>query len=171
MSNKWWSGPNMRSGSSWRVAWFLLAILLLLGTLLTGVGLIHGAKAFAASLDPDPVHICDAPEYQSWTGWDCLEYIETYLNVLAPHDPIVGVFDVRRNGQHIHSKRGISQITTGPDGEMVRHYSEWGAVGTPEDYLRLVGCADSADGVEAMELMQDVYTSDDIMRVQYKGRA
>jgi hypothetical protein len=126
----------MRSGSAWRIAWFLVAILLLLGTLLTGVGLIHGAKVLSAAMTPDPVHICDAPEFWGWSGWDCYS-MTTYYDYREDELALVG--NVRKNGEPWHTMSGFS---------LPYQYQPEPRYTTAKEYHPIMGCPDWEDALE-----------------------
>jgi hypothetical protein len=136
MSNKWWPGPNMVSGSSWRLAWFA-AMLLVLGCLcLALAGVVHGVKVVAGAMAPDPVHICDAPKFWGWSGYECIEYIEYYD---YQEDQLALVGNVRVNEADRHTIRGFSQPY---------QYGDTPQYTSAAELLPIMGCPEWADAVE-----------------------
>jgi hypothetical protein len=142
MSQKWWPGPMMVSGSGWRIVAFIAAVMLLVGVLMLGVALIHGAKVLAAGLSADPVHICDAPEYQGWTGWECISYLEYYDYV---DDKLALVGNVSVDGQPRHTMGGFS---------LPYQYSTDPMYTVADELLPVMGCPEYQDAVELAQIGQ-----------------
>jgi hypothetical protein len=124
----------------------LTALMAMLGCLLVLTGALGMVGWTAWNLYPKQENL--RPPSTDLCDLDCIEYLESYTYGEPPYgDKVRLVGPVFRKGRISHNKGGYSVIGT--------PWSEHAQITTAEAYVRIIGCPDLQDGIEAMQIVKD----------------